>query len=149
MVINLRQVFDATGMQKELHYVIPVSELSEIKGYEFAEPVKIDGTVFNRAGIVTLQFTVEFTLRIICDRCLKEFEREYRYDFEHIVVKQLNTENDDYIVAESESIDLGEIAISDLLLQLPSKMLCKDDCMGLCSVCGCDLNESECDCLKK
>ncbi|MCD8187633.1 MAG: DUF177 domain-containing protein [Ruminococcus sp.] len=35
-----------------------------------------------------------------------------------------------------------------MLLQLPTKYLCKEDCKGLCMVCGCDLNESECDCLR-
>ncbi|MBR6599034.1 MAG: DUF177 domain-containing protein, partial [Oscillospiraceae bacterium] len=50
------------------------------------------------------------------------------------------------IVADSESIDLKEIAISDLLLQLPSKTLCDEECKGLCPSCGCNLNESQCDC---
>ena len=61
-------------------------------------------------------------------------------------IKDNNLENDEYIVADNESIDLKEIAISDLLLQLPSKILCDEDCKGLCFSCGCNLNESQCDC---
>ena len=62
----------------------------------------------------------------------------------------LNSENDDdeFIVAENYRVDIDEIALSDLLLELPTKLLCKDDCKGLCPVCGCDLNESECNCQK-
>ena len=45
----------------------------------------------------------------------------------------------------SMSIELNEIALTDLLLQLPTKNLCKDDCKGLCMICGCDLNEGQCD----
>ena len=82
---------------------------------------------------------------IICDRCLKELDRDYHFDFDHIVVPSISGDNDDYIVAEGESIELNEIALTDLLLQLPTKNLCKDDCKGLCMVCGCDLNVSQCD----
>ena len=54
--------------------------------------------------------------------------------------------NDEYVVTEGDSLDLDELVIQDILLQLPSKMLCKEDCKGLCSVCGTDLNFNECNC---
>lgn len=148
-MLNLRQIFDVPGAYKDFNEFIPLSLLNDIHGYSFAEPVSIIGNVSNRAGIVTLHFTVGFSLEIICDRCLKEFKRDYHFNFEHIIVKQINSDCDDYLVAENESINLAEIALSDLLLELPSKMLCKDDCKGLCTVCGADLNESECNCFKK
>lgn len=148
MVLNLKDVFNTAGLSKDFSYEIPVSELASIQGYTFASPVAVTGKVFNRADIVTVKFSAEFTLRLVCDRCLKELDRFYSYDFEHIIVKSLNnSDNDDYIVADGDSVDMDEVALSDLLLRLPSKMLCKDDCKGLCMVCGCDLNESECDCL--
>ncbi len=146
MTINLRKIFNIPGESLPIDVSIESSELSDIHGYEFASPVVIKGEAYNRAGIVKIKFTTEFTLDLICDRCLKEFERAYSYEFEHVVVKSLSTDNDEYIVAENESIDLKEIAISDLLLQLPSKILCDENCKGLCSVCGCNLNESQCDC---
>lgn len=148
MVLNLKDVFNTVGISKDFSYEIPVSELDSIQGYVFASPVAVAGKVFNRADIVTVRFSAEFTLRLTCDRCLKELDRLYSYDFEHVIVKSLNnSDNDDYIVADSDSVDMDEVALSDLLLMLPSKMLCRDDCKGLCMVCGCDLNESECDCL--
>jgi uncharacterized protein len=149
MKINLKQLFDIVGEEKKLHYSIPLNELSDINGYEFASPVIIDGSIFNRAGIVNMNFSTEFSLKIICDRCLKSLDREFHFEFDHIIVKALNTDNDDYIIADGESIDVNEIAISDLLLQLPSKMLCSEECRGLCCVCGADLNDSECSCLKQ
>ena len=79
---------------------------------------------------------------------MKEFDREFAYDFEHVVVQSVNAENDEYIVAENEKVDVNKIALSDLVLELPTKMLCSEDCKGLCPVCGCDLNESECNCPK-
>ncbi len=148
MKINLKQIFNIVGESKDVEYDITAEELSDIRGYEFCSPVKVNGRVYNRAGIVNLEYSVDFSLTITCDRCLKELIRGYHFDFDHVVVPSLSGENDDYIVAESESIELNEIAVTDLLLQLPTKNLCMDDCKGLCMVCGCDLNESECNCLK-
>lgn len=148
MIINLKQLFNIVGERKNIDYRIQPEELSEVSELSFVSPVHVKGEICNRAGIVNLSFSVDFTLHITCDRCLKELDRDYHYDFRHTVVSSSNKDNDEYIVAEKESIDLNDIAVSDLLLETPSKILCKEDCKGLCMVCGCDLNESECNCLK-
>lgn len=147
MKINLKQLFNITGESKEISYTISSDELSDIRGYSFASPVEVKGRIYNKADVVYLDYSVDLTLLNTCDRCLREFERSYNFDFSHIVVPSVSSDNDDYIVAESESIELNDIAVTDMLLQLPTKILCREDCKGLCMVCGCDLNESECNCL--
>ena len=52
------------------------------------------------------------------------------------------------MVCEDNVLELDELVISDLLLQLPTKILCKEDCKGLCFKCGKDLNDGDCDCPK-
>ena len=145
MKINLKQLFSIVGESRDIAYTISTDELSDIRGRSFASPVDVKGRIYNRAGVVYLEYSVDMTLLITCDRCLKELERAYHYDFDHIVVPSANSDNNEYIVADGESIELNEIAVTDLLLQLPTKNLCKDDCKGLCMICGCDLNESTCD----
>ncbi|MBO5383109.1 MAG: DUF177 domain-containing protein [Ruminococcus sp.] len=147
MKINLKQLFSIVGESKDIEYSISENELSDVRGCEFSTPVKVKGRIYNKAGIVYLNYSIDFDLMITCDRCLKELVRAYHFDFDHIVVPFISNDNDEYIVADGESIELNEIAVTDLLLQLPTKNLCKDDCKGLCMICGCDLNESECNCL--
>ncbi|MBE6857626.1 MAG: DUF177 domain-containing protein [Ruminococcus sp.] len=147
MIINLKELFNIVGERKELDCLIGQDELSDVRGCSFCSPVHVKGRIYNKAGVVYLKYSVDFTLNITCDRCLAELERDYHFESEHIVVSSVSSDNDEYIVADGESIDLNEIAVTDLLLQLPTKNLCKEDCKGLCMVCGCDLNESECDCL--
>jgi len=139
-------VFNTTGEKKDFEFDILQDELSQCKGYDFVESVKVSGSFYNRADVVHMDYSVKFTLNIVCDRCLKEFERAYSFDFKHVVVTAVNKNNDDFIIADNYRVDVNEIALSDLLLELPTKLLCSDDCKGLCSVCGCDLNESECNC---
>ncbi len=148
MKIQLKELFDIAGERKEFRYEIPLEELEGYKAVSFKTPVSVNGEVENRAGIVTISFYVSFVLNHVCDRCLKKFEQEYEYDFEHTLVQSTSIEDDQHIVCENMILDLNELAISDLLLQLPSKILCKEDCKGLCFVCGQNLNEATCECSK-
>lgn len=148
MVADLRRIFNTAGFRQDFDYTISGSEFPENDSYSFEEDVSVSGCFYNRADVVHLDYSVKFTLNIVCDRCLKEIKRNYSLDFKRIVVKNVNSDNDEYIVAENDKVDVNEIALSDLLLSLPTKMLCSDECAGLCPVCGCDLNESECNCQK-
>lgn len=151
MILQLREIFQIEGMHLPVSYEITPEELSEVRGYTFAAPVAVSGEFYNRAGIVTLKYTVSCTLDVVCDRCLMELKRDYSYDFSHTVVPSLQSEGDiydTYLVAQHDSIDMNETAISDLLLMLPTKMLCREDCKGLCDICGCNLNERTCNCRK-
>ena len=151
MILQLREIFQIEGMHLPVSYEITPEELSEVRGYTFAAPVAVSGEFYNRAGIVTLKYTVSCTLDVVCDRCLTELKRDYSYDFSHTVVPSLQSEGDiydTYLVAQHDSIDMNETAISDLLLMLPTKMLCREDCKGLCDICGCNLYERTCNCRK-
>ncbi len=149
MLLQLRQLFDRVGDKKEIDLEIPLEELGEYKIIgTFITPISLNGQVMNRAGVVSLDYTMRFTIRHLCDRCLNEFDREYSYDISHVLVKSVSSDNDEfeYVVCPGSSLDLNELAISDLLLQLPTKVLCTEDCKGLCLVCGKDLNDGDCGC---
>ena len=151
MKIRMKELFDIVGEVKEIDYEIAPEQVGEYSLYDFTAPIAVRGRAENRAGVVTLDIGVDFTLSLTCDRCLKEFEREYGYDFTHILVRQLHNGRegyDDYVVCEDNVLELDELVISDMLLQLPTKILCKEDCRGLCFKCGKDLNEGDCDCPK-
>ena len=146
MNIQLRQLFDIVGECVEIDYSISPDELKDISAYSFASPVTIKGKIQNRAGVVRLTYESSAELALECDRCLTQFVREFCYSFEHILVASTNTDDDKYVVCPNNILDLNELAVSDLLLQLPTKILCKDDCKGLCYTCGKNLNEGECSC---
>ena len=147
MILQLKQLFDIPGETQDISFDIPPQEAEKAApDWKFASPVTVGGRAENRAGVVTLRFRCTFKLAHQCDRCLTGFDREYCYDFSHTLVRSLNTPNDDYIVGGDNTLDVNELAISDLLLQLPTKILCREDCKGLCYVCGQNLNEGECNC---
>ena len=149
MFIRLKQLYNIVGEKVSIDYTVGEERLNEAKGFSFSNPITVRGAIVNRAGIVSLKYSAEFTLHICCDRCLIEFDRDYCFDFEHILVRSLSNDNDDseeYIVTETDELDMDELVLTDCLLSLPSKMLCKEDCKGLCPKCGADLNQGECNC---
>lgn len=146
MVLNLKQLYNIVGEKLIVDYAVDSDRLKEIKQFSFIDPVNVKGSVCNRAGVVMLSCAIEFVLDTVCDRCLIPFKKSFSFECEHILVRESNTDNDEYIVTENDSLDLDELVIQDILLQLPSKMLCNEDCKGLCPVCGTDLNFNECNC---
>ncbi|MDE7294191.1 MAG: DUF177 domain-containing protein [Oscillospiraceae bacterium] len=147
MVIDVRRLFENPGEKLDIDGEISRGRLEEISGYEFLPPVEVKGTAESRAGIVTMRYTVNARLNAECGRCLGRFIKDFSFEFEHIIVRELYGEDTgDYVVAVGDKVDLDELGISDLLPEMPSKLLCKEDCKGLCPKCGADLNESDCGC---
>lgn len=149
MVISLRQLYDIVGEVKEFDCEVSPERLAQIKGYSFIGPVTVKGVLKNRAGVVSLSCAVTFTLDAACDRCLCKLEKQLCVESSYILVRGLNGSDDDdeYIVTENDALDLDELAVSDMLLQMPTRLLCKEDCKGLCPVCGADLNVTDCGCV--
>lgn len=149
MLLKLKQLFDRDGDKRDLYLDIPLEELGIYSGFgTFVTPISLRGKIENRAGVVTMQYNSLFTIRHLCDRCLNEFDREYSMDFEHILIRTVCYDEDEYVQCPDDTLDVNELAISDLLLSLPSKILCKEDCKGLCPVCGKNLNTGDCGCKK-
>lgn len=150
MLLQLKEVFLNEDRRLDVDYSLPMNEI-DIKGdYPFKSPVKVQASAVNRASLVELNVKAVFDYTTRCDRCFDEIVKHLEFTFVHgLAVKLMNDENDDYIETPDYTLELDEVVISDILLNLPSKMLCKEDCKGLCPKCGKNLNLGECDCDKK
>lgn len=151
MKIDLKKLFDIEGE------VLPFSEAVDLSDYEewgerpFKKPVSVKGEFKNRAGVVTVNYTADYELNASCSRCLEEIKRAETKQFNHTLVASLSneeSENDDesLIVLDGYEIDVTELVSTDIVLELPIKMLCKEDCKGICQGCGKNLNKEKCVC---
>lgn len=117
--------------------------------FPFTTPVTLKGEIRNTAGIVTIEAKADFSMEVTCDRCAEDIKPQFSVNVEHGLVASLNHEdNDDYILVEDMKIDIEQLTLEDIYLALPGKFLCKEDCEGLCSECGANLNEGSCNCKK-
>lgn len=150
MLLELKQVFLNEGEQKSVDYSLSLDKIELDGFYPFKTPVKVTATAKNRAGLVDLLIHTEFTYSRNCDRCFEPVQRQMSYDFSHRLVTSLVGEgDDDYIEAPDFTVELDDLITADILLELPNKFLCRDDCKGLCQKCGSNLNKGDCDCDKR
>ena len=99
---------------------------------------------------------VETTVVLQCDRCLEEFLLEVREDFEVEFRPQasmslreetrLSPEDLEVIFYEGELIPVDELVREQVILAIPYKKLCRNECLGLCPFCGKNLNRGPCGC---
>ena len=106
-----------------------------------------EGFIVNNAGALTLRGTLSAAMRCVCDRCAAEFDREVNYPLDIPLASELqDEENPDYFLLEGDELDLEELLETVFILNMDTRFLCRDDCKGLCSRCGKNLNEGPCDC---
>ncbi len=146
--LRVGSVMDIQGEVVNVDYSLDLSDIVLSGGHKpFTAPVAVKGKVENTAGITTLSYIAYLSMDLRCDRCLAIFHKEEQPDFHHVLVRRLAGEdNDEFLVLPEGLLDVTETVVSDILLWLPFRHLCKEDCKGLCSHCGCDLNETTCDC---
>ncbi len=147
MVLDLKRVFLVEDERVAVSVSVDMSK-ADTGSACFTEPVKAAVTAVNHAGFVEFTADVSFELRFDCDRCAVPVSRAFNYKFRHILVTQLSDESgDDYIEAPDYKLDTDALLRDDILLELPSKLLCKGSCKGLCPKCGKNLNEGPCGCV--
>lgn len=147
MLLELKKVFLTEGESLEISFEFPLGE--ELQARHFEKPVMANVLVRNRAGFITLDADVKLEVVFECDRCSKSMTRGLSYHFEHILVLSLSDESsDEYIEVPDYNLEVEALLRDDIFLEFPAKLLCKDDCKGLCQRCGKNLNDGECDCDK-
>ena len=150
MLVQCRPLFMGEADRLPIDVSLDFSQVEFQGMHPFTQPVHVTGCVTARAGVVQLSARVVFDFSGRCDRCLAPYSRPYDIPMEHTLVTTLeNEENDDYILLDNYCLDLSEAVQTDILLELPYKSLCREDCRGLCTLCGKNLNEGLCGCNHK
>ena len=85
-----------------------------------------------------------------CDRCLREVTKEFTLQFSAQAVSpdvaDEQEQDEERGFLEGYQLNVDSLISNEIITCWPMKILCKEDCKGLCSVCGKDLNEGKCDC---
>jgi uncharacterized protein len=114
-------------------------------------------TLVRTAEGILVTASLEIELEVECSRCLDPFIVRVRPEIEEefhpsvdirtgVQLPVVDTEEDATTIDEHHNLDLTEVARQAIFLSLPMNGLCKQDCAGLCSLCGHNLNEEQCQC---
>ena len=149
MLLGLSKIIGCPGSVVPFENDLDLSQMDFGGSAPLTEPVRAVGQVRNTAGVLVM--TGELTTRLHgnCDRCTKPVERDLAIALEAVLVTEL--ENEDYddpwtFELNGDQADLDEILTTAVVLNMDSKLLCDEDCKGLCAKCGADLNAGPCGC---
>ncbi|HEX6045982.1 MAG TPA: DUF177 domain-containing protein [Pyrinomonadaceae bacterium] len=119
-------------------------------------PASVKGTVKRAGNDVCVNGHVDARVQVECDRCLKpvelpvsaDFDLEYitGAEYESSSAAALSEEELAVSVFDGDAIDVDEIVKEQILLAVPARTLCREDCKGICPECGMDLNTGQCNC---
>lgn len=119
----------------------------ELRGF-YPRPLKVHVHLDHFGKDYKVDIGLETQADYICDRCLKHFDYGFEARLDQVYQQGGEAADDDVIVLESNSVELDVSAQirESIVLNHPIKMLCSEDCKGLCPHCGANLNTEACTC---
>ena len=128
----------------------------QIDGVSFENDAHVSGCITDRAGYMRLMLKAELKYHGECARCLAPVCGVFSLDFERTVVtegmmteEQLSELDDEYVLIDGNELDVDMALREELLLDFPMRLLCSEDCLGLCPRCGKPKNQGDCGCSDK
>jgi uncharacterized protein len=150
MVLDIRAAASIPGGAAAFDYSPDLSEILSESIIGIAGTPRAAGSVSNSADILTLEADVAATAQCVCARCLTKFEMPLDRHISVVLVNGEDSGQDDVgrYVIDGRRVCVDEIIATELILSADYRTLCREDCRGLCEMCGADLNEAQCDCVR-
>lgn len=157
LLLNLRQIRSA---EERFEQIYPLEAFAgDQESFRVAAPVTLAFDIQKDKDQFRLAGRVQTTVELWCSRCLEpfawpvdaSFDLRYQPHTLNAGEGEREIEEDDLSTAfyENETIDLGQLVREQLYLSLPMKPLCREECRGLCPVCGTNLNRGACECKRE
>lgn len=158
MKIKLEKILNLEDGEYRFHFETGAKDigigLTDYEGHEvFDRPVVTDVVLNKTNHIYYVKFHTSSEARFLCDRCLEDARHRIEGDFQ-VVYTDLKSNREEYNsetnvrlieTHKANEIVLDKDVCDTMMLEIPIKILCKDDCRGLCVECGANLNEALCE----
>ncbi len=154
MIMDLSRLFE--GSERFLNFS---GKLDQSKINFTDRDVKFDGPIIYKAdffvlddGDIEFKLEIDYSYEEACSRCLKPTKNSKTTTLSGKLLEgreeDFIEEEGEFIFYENNELKLEEYVESQVYVSLPMRILCEDDCKGLCSTCGINLNENTCDCVE-
>lgn len=150
MRINLSEIIEMPGSTLPFKCELNIERISLPSIKEFVGVPFAEGKIINTAGALSLVGTLKASMICICDRCAAQYQCDREFPLNVKLAADLTDEdNPDIFPIDGNELDLSDVLENCFISQIDTKFLCKEDCAGLCSRCGKNLNDGPCDCKKE
>lgn len=142
MIIDFRKIARSGKSEENFYFeYVPKEGLLSFPDAEIIAPVKVEGTV-TLTGKHSAYFDGEicFTVKGNCTRCLSETVKTFVAE----ISEEFDAEDEYSYPVKNDTVDLSTVVEDKIIMTAPVTFLCKEDCKGICFVCGKNLNEGDC-----
>ncbi len=150
MKINLTELMEEQKKVLELHLVYEMESIRYLgDDIKFISPISFNGKVYHLNQDIYIEGTIEGIAELTCYRCLKKFHKNIIGTIHEKLIKKESlpvADGEDDLVIKNNTIDIATVIENTLILSLPMKIICNDQCKGLCPVCGINRNDHTCHC---
>jgi uncharacterized protein len=154
LLLDVSQMRDARAKVDRTYAADAIPSDADV--YHLVDPVVLAADLQRDKDQFRLVGKVRTTLELVCSRCLEPFRMPVDESFDVLFLPHTGAPSDDEKKVEDDDlttafysdhvINLGQLLQEQCYLAVPMKALCREDCRGLCSICGANLNATTCAC---
>ena len=152
MIIDISKVVKSINKEVSQEVSIELTSFeSRLGEFPILQKSPVMLTITNQENkTLFIRGAVDVTLSIPCGRCLEEvptqicFDIDKKLDINESILVDDEMEENDYLIGFE--LDVDKLVYAEILVNWPMRVLCKDDCEGICKVCGANLNKGDCGC---
>jgi uncharacterized protein len=155
MKIELRRALEDFSHELTLEEDPETLELNA-EGVTFEKPIKVELKVTKSQDQLICRGKVQTSVKLECSRCLAPYDKGLSSDLDFVIdlsgnSEGVKSEEEGYFFVDPNAsfFEIDDLVREAIILSLPLKPLCSEDCKGLCPICGTDLNRSQCSCVKE
>lgn len=147
LIVDVSDILKEVGASKEFEGSLTLEDMVyQGEKIGFLSPVSVSGRITNVGKLLVLDAYASVKLLLQCGACTKPFGKELKFNFNARLNKVKDPDDPDIFLYEDEMVELEDIVREFLLLELPMRKRCSEECKGLCPYCGRDLNVEQCRC---
>ena len=152
MLVNLTDVFTSEGKVVEKTIPLEMTEFHSNAGdFQITDKSPVQLTMSNLGvGKALVEGSASVTLLMACDRCLEDvsvaMELMFQREISSADAQESTVDDENQDVVEGGQLNVETLINNEILINLPDKVLCEEDCKGICKQCGQNLNKGDCGC---
>jgi uncharacterized protein len=152
MLIDISDVVSSEDKEVTKEVLIGLESFdTKLGAYPITRKAPFELKITNRENRqLFIRGAADLTVMIPCDRCLEDVPTDMHltidkeFSIENCALCGEEMEDNNYLIGTD--LDVDKLIYGEILVNLPMKVLCSDDCKGICRVCGINLNQGKCDC---
>lgn len=147
MKISVTDIIQIQGAVKKVSIIErQVDTTGIIPPINLAGPIHLEGDLEVNSNKVNFKGTLKTEVRLPCDRCMSDLIYHIESEVTESFGQTHPEDEEESKPIEQSTIDLTPTVVETILLSLPMKAICSENCKGMCTVCGQNFNEKSCDC---